>query len=244
MSSPTSVNLIKGAVKALLTKTATVQNIDQIEERFMHIELQGDPLRNCDWTAGQKLQAMIARSTARTYTPMNWDAERGTVELLIHLHSGGGPGNAWARSLALGQPCTLFGPRKSTHVPPQRGSLLIFGDETSLALIHGYRRTWDGPGSAVAAVLEVRDVEAVRRVVERLALPEVVLVERLPNEGHGMALNAELSRALTHMSPSAYVLSGRAAGIQQARRALRERGVASRQLMTRAYWAQGKAGLD
>ena len=41
-----------------------------------------------------------------------------------------------------------------------------------------------------------------------------------------------------------FVLTGRAQSIQQARQALKARGVPGSRIVSKAYWAPGKAGMD
>ena len=116
-----------------LMRSATVASVETLSDRFRLLDLEGDALRSAAWQPGQKIQIRIGSGlTARTYTPIGWDAASGSTSILAWLH-GAGPASAWVRSLAPGQTCQFFGPRASLDLDLNE-PFVLFGDETSFGL--------------------------------------------------------------------------------------------------------------
>lgn len=233
---------LEGAVAKLFTKSARVDGVNDVADGFRLVTLGGQALRDVAWVPGQKLQLLLGGWVQRTYTPLSWDAETGATRLLAFVH-GEGPGAAWARGLAAGADCAVFGPRGSLDLNRLARPALLFGDETSFGLAHALRFTRAGAGG-VHLLLEVNSVKASSTALAALDVSGAHLVERRADDAHLAdvgALAAELRRA---HSIDAGVLSGKANSIQQLGKQLRQLGVPRAQLQTKAYWAPGKTGLD
>ena len=178
----------------------------------------------------------------RTYTPISWDAHSGSTQLLAYLH-GDSPGANWARSVELGDSCTLFGPRDSLNLNALERPALLFGDETSFGLAHALRFT-PGKARGVELVLEVASQDAARTVLERVGVANAHLVTRTAGDAHLQEVEEKVAAILGKEPLEQCVLSGKSTSIQRLNRTLRQRGLSSRQIKTRAYWAPGKKGLD
>lgn len=222
-----------------LMRPAQIVGITTLSPRIRLIDLAGDALRDIDWTAGQKIQMSTgAGLTTRTYTPMAWDAERGTMRLLAFSH-GAGPGSRWAADVRQGDMCRFFGPRRSLDLAEVEGSIVLFGDETSFGLGAALR---DAMGSDASCVFEVSDAVAARPVLERIGIGDATVIERVTDDAHLAAAADRLSRRAA--SDACFVLTGKASSIQHIGRALKTRGVGSSRIKAKAYWAAGKTGLD
>jgi ferric-chelate reductase (NADPH) len=91
-------------------------------------------------------------------------------------------------------------------------------------------------------VFEASDVAESRQVAEAIGLGQARLIERITDDAHLATAEAEMLR---HAASGAhFVLTGKASSIQRVRRALKAAGVVSSRVKTKAYWAQGKTGLD
>ncbi len=231
---------ISQALIRLLMKRATITASERLGEGFALITLEGPALKGVAWTAGQKIQiAMGSAFTARTYTPIEWNAETGRACILGYMH-GDGPGSAWVRDAAPGDSCDIFGPRASLDTGRLTGPLALFGDETSIGL--GYALAWQDPARTVASYFEVGDVEASCRVAEQLGLERISLFERSADDEHLAEMEARLEALAA--SGASFVLTGKAGTIQRLRQALKRLGVPAARIATKAYWAPGKTGLD
>ncbi|MEI9851439.1 MAG: siderophore-interacting protein [Sphingomonas sp.] len=218
-------------------RPAAVAAVESLSAGFRLIDLEGEALKGVAWILGQKIQVMLGGLlTARTYTPVSWDAALGRTRILAWSH-GDGPGSAWASSLVEGDICQFFGPRRSIELEGE-GPLVVFGDETSFGLALALAET-GGAGGRDA----VRGIEHRRgRAGAGTAGLAASLVERVADDSHLATIERDL-RDLAGEGAT-FVLTGRAAAIQRLNRALKAAGVGSSRLRAKAYWAPGKAGLD
>lgn len=213
---------------------AEVQANDMLAPGLHRITLQGPQLRERLWSPGDKLQLKLGRGMlTRTYTPMSWDSEAGRTSFVAHTLAPG-PGSDWVRQAAPGQPLAVFGPRASlalAELDPAQS--LLVGDETALSLAAAWR--------PAAVLLEATVPTAVNMAAQALQLP-VQVIGRAPGDDHWPDLAAAARAAIgpaTHV-----VLAGRAATVQHLLRQLKLRGIAGSRISTKAYWANGKTGLD
>ena len=237
-----SPGLIEGVVLKLFTRSAKITAVEALTDSFRLITLGGEALQGVPWIPGQKVQMQFGSWVQRTYTPISWDAHSGSTQLLAYLH-GDSPGANWARSVELGDSCTLFGPRDSLNLNALERPALLFGDETSFGLAHALRFT-PGKARGVELVLEVASQDAARTVLERVGVANAHLVTRTAGDAHLQEVEEKVAAILGKEPLEQCVLSGKSTSIQRLNRTLRQRGLSSRQIKTRAYWAPGKKGLD
>ncbi|MBV7539321.1 siderophore-interacting protein [Duganella sp. sic0402] len=230
--SPPRAGRFEAALQKIFTRSARVQDIEPIGEGFRLLTLDGDALRNLDWTPGDKIQVMLGGWVQRTYTPISWDAEAGSTRILVYLH-GDTPGTQWVRALRLGDSCAFFGPRKSIRLAPAASPVILFGDETSLGL--GAALSAQATTYMLFESAKRADTEA---VMHRLRLPNAS-VESDPH-----ALQAAMAALLQAHPDADIVLTGKAGAIQQMSRLLHQHGTAAKRRQSKAYWAPGKTGLD
>ena len=223
-----------------LMRPARVTAIETLSPRFRLIEVEGEALKDVAWTAGQKIQiAMGAGLSARTYTPMSWDAGRGRTRLLAFAH-GDGPGSRWVSSLRTGASCQFFGPRRSLDLAGLEAPVVVFGDETSFGVAAALRNNLQAGGAL--HMFEATDIAESRQVLDAINLGEARLIARSAGEDHLAIVEAEMLRLAA--SGAQFVLTGKASSIQRISRALKAAGVASSRIKAKAYWAPGKTGLD
>jgi NADPH-dependent ferric siderophore reductase len=221
-------------------RPARVAAVETLSPRFRLVNLEGEALRNVGWTAGQKVQvAMGSGLSARTYTPMSWDADSGRTRILTFAH-GDGPGSRWARDLSEGDTCQFFGPRHSLDLSGLLSPVVLFGDETSFGLAAALRES--PQAHSATHVFEASDVAQSRQVAEAMGLGQATLIQRIADDAHLAAAEAEVLRLATNGAH--FVLTGKASSIQRVSRALKAAGVPSPRVKTKAYWAPGKIGLD
>lgn len=230
----------ESALVRWLSRESVVSSVEALSAHFRLIELQGEALRGVPWSPGQKLQVSISgMKIARTYTPMDWDADRGATRILVWVH-GDAPGCVWARSIAAGDSCVTFGPRRSIEIGETAAPIVLFGDETAFGLGHALREAT--PEGKLTCLFEATDAGECQPVLEHIGLGDALLVERTADEGHLASIEAKLEPLA--QSDAIFVLSGRAPAIQRISRSLKALGVVSSRLRVKAYWSPGKIGLD
>jgi len=237
-----SPGFLEGAVLKLFTRAASVTAVEAVTDTFRLITLSGEALQGAEWTPGQKVQIQFGGWVQRTYTPISWDVRGGSTQILACMH-GDSPGANWARSLAPGDACSLFGPRGSLDLNALGRPALLFGDETSFGLAHSLRYTPAG-AQGVELVLEVASKDEAGVVLERLDVSNAHLVTRTAGDAHLSEVEARVAELLGKASIEQFVLSGKSTSIQRLTWNLRQRGLSSRQIKARVYWAPGKKGLD
>lgn len=224
----------------LLMKRATVITNEALADDLRLITLEGAALEGVAWQPGQKVQiAMGSAFVTRTYTPIEWNPSTGRLCFLGYTH-GEGPGSHWLRNAAPGDVCDIFGPRASLDLGRLPGPLVIMGDETSIGL--AYAATRQNPGRPVAACFEVAKVEAARKAATDLGLQHATLIARRQDDAHIAEMEAMLLTAAP--TGASFVLSGKAGTIQRLRHSLRQQSIPAARLISKAYWAPGKTGLD
>jgi len=221
-------------------RPARVAAVETLSPQFRLVDLEGEALRNVAWTVGQKLQVSMGSGlTARTYTPMSWDAGRGSTRMLTFAH-GEGPGSRWASGLCKGDACRVFGPRRSLDLSGLESPVVLFGDETSFGLAAALRACRQA--DRAVHVFEASHVAESRPVLEAIGLGQATLIARVASDAHLAAAEAEVLREAA--SGAHFILTGKASSIQRVTRALKAAGISSSRVKTKAYWAQGKIGLD
>ncbi|MDT2021728.1 siderophore-interacting protein [Methylocella sp. CPCC 101449] len=228
------------ALLRMLMKQATVVASEPLSDRFALITLEGKALQDVTWVPGQKIQiAMGSAFVARTYTPMDWNTVAGRTRILAFTH-GEGPGSAWVRNVRPGDVCDLFGPRSSLDVRQTTGPLAVFGDETSIGLAYALLR--QDRTRSVMCHFEVGDREGASQLLEKLEIGPAALFERQGNGTHILEMEAALQAQVD--DGATFALTGQAGTIQRLRQGLKRQEVPAARILTKAYWAPGKTGLD
>lgn len=220
-----------------LFEHTTIAAVTPIGGRFRRLDLVGPSLATTTFRPGDKVQVFVGDDGMRTYTPFDWDRASGKVSLLVFVRDES-PGSRLGRDARVGDAVDFFGPRGSIDLDGIAGEMLLVGDETSFALARtaGLRH----PGAR--ALIEVDSLDEGRAVVEALGLEGVDLVLRAPGDGHLPTIAKrllELTRPTTTL-----VWSGRAKSIQGLRKALDATAVRPRKNLAKAYWAEGRRGID
>jgi NADPH-dependent ferric siderophore reductase len=228
------------ALLSLFMKHATVAAIEDVADRFRLVTLEGAALEGIAWTPGQKIQIAIGSAfVARTYTPVDWDAATGRTCILGYAH-GDGPGSAWLRGLQVGVECDIFGPRGSLDLGRMPPPLAVFGDETSIGL--AYALTSLGRLDPASCCFEVGDVGSSGQVLARFRLAGATLVRKRDDDEHVCDIETALCAPIE--AGASFVLTGKASTVQRLRQNLRRDNVPAARILTKAYWAPGKQGID
>lgn len=231
---PVREGLVSRLVTRLFFRPATVVANQSLAPGLRLIALEGPELQKANWSPGDKLQIRLGRQLmTRTYTPIHWDTVTGRTHLIAHTLAAG-PGTEWVRLARVGDVCEVMGPRASltlTDIEPV--DRLLMGDETSVglaacsALHHG--------------VFEVDDASAVKAVFAEFGIRATVIA-RQPHDAHHHAL---VTAALEHARHNTrFLLTGRARTVQRLLRELKTLRIPANRIRTKAYWADGKCGLD
>jgi NADPH-dependent ferric siderophore reductase len=230
--------------RAMLTwfaRQASVTAIQELAPGFRKITLAGDALKSAAWSPGQKVQLQLGSFVQRTFTPITWDRDAGSTEIVVYLH-GDTPSGTWASGLVVGAVCQIFGPRSSLDLTALQRPALLFGDETSFGL--GYSLRAMAAGTSASLLFEVTSVEQSSAALAALGIRDATLIARQPDDTHLAEVETALLPATKGYPTSQVILTGKAPSIQRIGRFLKSNEIASARIKAKAYWAPGKAGLD
>lgn len=231
---PAGDGVVSRLLTRLLFRQAEIVENRELASGLHLLTLEGPALRDLAWMPGDKIQVKLGSGmSTRTYTPIDWEAQQGRTRFIAHALTTG-PGSLWVRNARPGEPVRLFGPRKSLDLSRlDTQTRVLVGDETAIGLAAAWHPTH--------TVFEVGDRTAAQSVTDRLDLP-ATLIARQQDDGHLETLADILFRLPGR--DTGFVLAGRARTIQHLLKALRKNGVSTDRILTKAYWAEGKVGLD
>ena len=234
--------VLRDKLSQIVFKSLVIDEVRDVSEHFRRLRVSAAWLRDASCAPGDKLQIMINQAGPRTYTPFGHDAGSGALQLLAYVH-GDTAGASWIRNLRAGHSCRVFGPRGSLALGRLQGPVIFVGDETSYAAATALQQA-RGAADGVSFVFECTQRDESMSVLEDLGLSAPVLVPRQPAHGHLDALEQALRSAFEQRPHARLVLTGHAQTIQGLRKRLKARPVAASGQITKAYWADGKRGLD
>ncbi|WP_370870341.1 siderophore-interacting protein [Hydrogenophaga sp.] len=245
----------------LQVRRLQVQSIDRIGTSFLRIRFAGDALRGFVSASfddhaklmlptqpgqplvlpepgpdGLALPPGAEKPAMRDYTPRQFDAAAGVLDIEFVLH-GDGVASRWAQAARPGDEVGLGGPRGSFIVPTGFDWHLLVGDETAIPAIA--RRLEELPETAQAiTVIETGDAGDQRSFATRARLQTHWI-----KTGPADALSRAVA-ALTLPTGEGFAwAAGEAASMAAVRQVLVERhGLDKARVRASAYWKRGSAG--
>jgi len=231
------MSIVESWFDRVLLSSAVVANVSDLADGFRLIELEGPSLKKKACSPGDKIQVRAAGLAMRTYTPAGWDAARGYTRICASLH-GTGPGARWVRSVRKGDSCSFFGPRRSVSLAKIAGDVVLFGDETSVG-VGASLRAFHPHGTRL--IYEGTTTKHLRAALDVMALDDASIVERKANDDHLGEIGKQIAAWAT--PNTTIVLTGRARSLVTLRQQLRDARCPA-QTTAKAYWAEGRSGMD
>lgn len=233
---PTLPGILADPMTRWMGRAAAVTEIDQLSPGLTRVTFTGDALRNRQWVPGGEIEFRVSTRDFRHYTPAAFDDDAGRIEVVFQIH-GDGPGVGWVRSLAVGDDVLVLGP--GGHAWLRTGERhLMAGDASAV----GHFEALLAALPATATAFGVVEVPAVDVAAAAALLPALTVVAETPTPGEATLgwLTSELPGA-----PDAAYLAGHAQSIQRQRSLLcgGAAGMSRRAVVTKPFWATGKAGL-
>ncbi len=235
-------NLITRGLKRVLGNfltPVTIVRVEPLSKHFRLIEIRSEALKQANWQPGSKIQVDLGNLQFRTYTPIKIDSGAGSLTFLAYRREGH-PATEWIDGLKIGDAAEIFGPRSSLDLSQYEGNTLLFGDETSI----GAAKVLKGQNPDARIFLEVNSLEETQAVLTLLQLDHCIPVQRTPGESHLEKLVESIVAANAKQTFNTAILTGRMRSIQTMRKLLKSDKSVSAKVVLRAYWADGKKGLD
>jgi ferric-chelate reductase (NADPH) len=223
-----------------LFETGRIAEVNEVSPNFRLIDIEADLFKEATFQPGQKIQVNTGNWELRTYTPLSINPEMGRLGVLAYIH-GKGPGSSWAANTRPGDSVQFFGPHRSIKLAEPERPLVLFGDETAIAVATNFKRRLKEK-QPLKLVFEASAPDEVQAIVRDIGLTDVTVVPKAPD---GL-VSIEALRAVVDAAskPCHLILTGRAQSIQQVRGRLKSFGFPMGQITSKAYWSEGSTGLD
>jgi NADPH-dependent ferric siderophore reductase len=238
---PLAARLSDLAADVLFT-SVQITEIAELTTKFLKATLRCDAFTRTKWTPGDKLQLRPRRGSLamRTYTPINWNPDKGTLDVIAYRH-GDGPAVRWFDDAVRGSDAEIYGPSKSLDLSDTVKHTVFVGDETSIALAHVLQQL--NPG--VKYLYEASDPATLSAVFTTLGIGKNASV-LIKSDGRRELLQAMIGAIQTAKTgaPVDLVVTGDAATVNAVRRELKTRPDLTPRIKARAYWASGRTGLS
>ena len=237
----------------LRRRLLTVQRVQRVTPHLVRITLQGDELQGFTSLGfddhvklilpapGQERASLPQlvdgrpqftgpRPVLRDYTPAQFDAAQGTLDIEVALHDAG-PASDWAAAVQVGQWAGIAGPRGSMVIPVGFDWHWLLGDETALPAIA--RRLAELPATARAVVrVQLRNPQDQRALASAAQL-DVAWVDSLTDAAQALAVPA---------GPGYIWAAGEHSEMAALRGMLAAKpGVDAKRMRIAAYWKRGEA---
>ncbi|MET0295876.1 MAG: siderophore-interacting protein [Microbacterium sp.] len=184
----------------------------------------------------------LREAPSREYTPLEWNAATGWLDLEFAVHGDDGIAAPWAASAPIGSPAGIGGPRGSTVLTGRPDSWFLAGDETAIPAIRRYASGMDAaatgrilievPGADGEVPLDVPSGIDLTYAHRGAAPAGSVLGERIGRIGSDQRPDGSVFGFIA--AEQAIVKPGRAL--------LRHRwGLAADHVIVKGYWKRGEA---
>jgi NADPH-dependent ferric siderophore reductase len=220
----------------------SVVGVEYIFPELKKISMQGD-FSKMKFTPGNVIEFRVTNTDFRHYTISSFDKEKGVCEMLVYLH-GQGVGSLWIDDLKAGDRLKMMGPGGKMSYQSSFQHHFVFGDETSLGLLFCMERTAIKNGQSFIGLVELEKWHV--DWVNYLKNENIKLTESSFENPAQQAIDllGQWKNYLNeNITNTCFYLTGRAKSIQRFRKFLKDKGVASKQIKTEPYWAEGKNGL-
>ena len=222
------------------TRKVIVVEVSYLHPSLKKITFKGD-FTGVKFKIGQAIFFRVDDMNFRNYTPSYWNSTTGVCEVIFHLH-GNGPGSRYIDELKLNDTLTMGLPRGFDMYKNSYNYHFFFGDETAIGLFKSLKQVIDENGQNYIGVLEA-DKDFCSFETDLGCLLDVVPKSQNKAE-NAISFLESINGSLWELWKSGvFYLMGNARSIQNFRKALKEKGVSSKNIITQPYWVEGKIGL-
>lgn len=238
---PLAARLSDLAADVLFT-SVRITEIAELTPKFVKATLGCDAFTRAKWTPGDKLQLRPRRGSLamRTYTPINWNPDEGTTDVVVYRH-GDGPAVRWFDAAVTGTDAEIYGPSRSLDLSDTMKHTVFLGDETSIALAHALQQH----NANANYLYETDDPATLSTVITKLDIGKnTSVLSKTDDRRELLQRLIEAIETAEAGEPVDLVVTGDAATVNAVRRELKTRTDLTPRIKARAYWASGKTGLS
>ncbi len=230
---------MNNAMESLLSskfREVEVVETEYINENVKKVRFAAD-LHGLEFLPGYAVAFRVNEQDYRNYTPYNFDKVRGCFDILFHIH-GDAPGSDFGKSLAINDSHKMLVPRGREMFKRDFAYHVAIGDETSLGTALDIKTEVEKRNGTFTGIFELDE----REVLRQLELYGSYSSKNAPDKIIGQ-LSGLINDGAIILGETVFYITGNGKTLQAARNFLKQLGVAGRQIVTQAYWIEGKKGL-
>ncbi|MDH6250316.1 NADPH-dependent ferric siderophore reductase [Chryseobacterium sp. H1D6B] len=239
---PSLPKWINDTVESVLSskfKDCTITKTENISDSLRLVRFKTD-LRGVDFAPTYAIGIRINERDFRNYSPFNFDQEKGTFDIIFHLHNTASVGCNYINQLSVGDSMKILLPRGKKLFDMDAKIHFSVGDETSLGNSLSIKDLAEGLNLSFLCLHE---------------LEEPAVLETLGLYGYYTSKNRTLEIIETLKSflkeeketirngEVVFYLTGNGKKMTVIRKFLKSEGVAPSCIKSQAYWIEGKKGL-
>jgi len=222
------------------SRKVNIIDVTYINSYLKKITFKGD-FKGVKFKIGQAIVIRVDDMNFRNYTPSYWNSDEGVFEVIFHLH-GNGPGSDYISNLNLNDTLNISLPRGFDLYKKDYHYHFFFGDETAIGLFKSLKQVIDENDQNYIGVLEV-DANSWNVKLTSECMLDVVPTSTNKAENAILFLESLDDSIWNLWKNGFFYLIGNAKSIQNFRKALKEKGVSGKHMLTQPYWMEGKIGL-
>lgn len=216
----------------LLTVTDVRSITGSIKQITCQGKLTGSPV------IGSAVLIRVSATEYRNYTPAVYDAEKGVMAIIVHIH-GNAPGSNFMNNLRAGDILRTSIPRGLSWYQEAVPAYVLWGDETSLALAYSYHRRFVQEGHSFHYYFELDEEN--REAPAQLGLSNFTVFRKGAVFNHPAMLN-ELPVWSFPEVETTYVVTGNVKSVQRIRKVIKAKDKKGK-VLSKGFWLEGKTGL-
>ncbi|WP_126973803.1 siderophore-interacting protein [Gynurincola endophyticus] len=215
----------------------TVIDVRNITDSIKRITFQGEPEVSA-FSIGSAVLIRVSDTEYRNYTPSAYDAVKGVMEIIVHVH-GSGPGSKLMNHLRPGDVLRTSIPRGIGWYRETVPAYILWGDETSLGLAYSYHSRFVQQGNAFHYYFELNEEN--REAPAHLGLSNYTVFKKGTVFNNPALLN-ELPVWGFPENETTYVVTGNVKAVQTIRKVIKTMDKKGR-ILSKGFWLEGKTGL-
>lgn len=220
-------------------KDCTITHIEIIAPDLRRVYFETD-LQDVDFEPAYAIGIRINDRDFRNYSPFNFNRDRGSFEVIFHVHDSHAVGSNFVSRLSVGGSIKILMPRGKRFFESNARIHFSIGDETSLGSSLSIKEAVEELGSQFICLHELEEASA---------------LESLNLYGYHSPKNSTMRmiEALTdflreekesiYRDEVAFYLTGNGDRMSLIRKFLKAKGVSPKCIRSQAYWIEGKKGL-
>jgi len=214
-----------------------VLEIHYITPSIKKITFQGN-ISKMDFIIGGASVIRVSETEYRNYTVAYHDIEKGTIEVIFHIH-GNGVGSTYISTLKTGDELYISIPRGHRAYDPKVKQYVFFGDETTLGLACSLFTVMKQNGDQFQFIFELDNAN--KNVPNLLGLENHTIFVKDGSFSSEIWLKNLPIFQTPDFKNTNFVLTGNVRSVQALRRVLKNLNTGK--ILAQGYWLEGKKGL-